>query len=521
MYTIITLIILGIICLIGYYLFRNLEQKAPRKIQLRQPYKPIVMIVIDSLMDSTVEQTIQMKKAPALAFLKEHGTYYAEVVSCFPTMSVCIDTTLLTGTLPQQHQIYGLCYYDSSQKEWINIGTGAKESVAVGFREVLTNSLIRLNQQLISRSVSTIHESTPMPTGSIGAFIYRGLNKYQLKVPRLFRWLNILPPKIETVGPEVFSFGSMHQIGTNSKGGQPWYRYGENDRFSTNELLALLYQNRLPVFTLVYFPTNDDYIHQKGTWVTKGLHKADLQLQRLLNAFPSWEEAVEQITWVILGDSGQTDTLPDHKEAFVDMEILLSKYRLMPTKSKKPRANDQLVLSVNERMSYIHILDPKIDPASLARELQTHPFFDLIAWWEKETCQVVSGERPGVFSFSKNGPFYDRYDQNWQLQGNHEILDLELKGEEIIYHRYPDVLQRLWGVYEPGVAKLVLTVKPGYEMIFQSSPRHRGASHGSLHAQDSLVPMIITGEHHPPKHLRILDLKEWILDLIKFQQKKV
>ena len=62
---------------------------------------------------------------------------------------------------------------------------------------------------------------------------------------------------------------------------------------------------------------------------------------------------------------------------------------------------------------------------------------------------------------------------------------------------------------------LVVNAKPGYEFLAESSPTHvGGASHGGLHEQDSLVPMIVTGTNTKPKNLRILDLKDWILSLI-------
>ncbi|MDQ0246833.1 hypothetical protein J2S09_004437 [Bacillus fengqiuensis] len=62
-----------------------------------------------------------------------------------------------------------------------------------------------------------------------------------------------------------------------------------------------------------------------------------------------------------------------------------------------------------------------------------------------------------------------------------------------------------------GLKRQLFSVK----ILFFNSPTHvGGASHGGLHKQDSLVPMIVTGTNSSPKHLRMIDLNDWILTLI-------
>jgi hypothetical protein len=115
----------------------------------------------------------------------------------------------------------------------------------------------------------------------------------------------------------------MLQIDPNTDHGQPWFRYGFNDKFSRMELVSLINKNLLPPFTLVYFPGNDNYVHRKGVSEIKGIQKADQELQKVLNAFPNWDEAIKKVTFIILGDSGQTNTLPDQKQAFIDLRKVL------------------------------------------------------------------------------------------------------------------------------------------------------------------------------------------------------
>jgi hypothetical protein len=101
------------------------------------------------------------------------------------------------------------------------------------------------------------------------------------------------------------------------------------------------------------------------------------------------------------------------------------------------------------------------------------------------------------------------------LQGNPDLVDLTLSEKRIAYGRYPDALARLYGALHSHEGRfLVVTAKPGHELVAESSPTHiGGAAHGSLHEKDSLVPLIVSGTNSRPKTLRIVDLKDWLLGL--------
>lgn len=507
------LIVLLIVLVIGI----SLPPKHTRLqgIETKTTQKPIILIVIDSLMVAPLNDAIKSGKAPALRFFSEQGTLYPKVVSSFPTMSVCIDSTLLTGSSPNQHGIFGLSYYHPQEKRIVNFGTGAKESLHIGLKRILTDSLIHLNQRFLNPQTKTIHEEYQGPTASINAFIYRGQKKHRLTIPKFFSLFGILPPSISTRGPDLFSLGATLPINPQSRHQQLWYRYGENDQFATDELTSLIERKSLPSFTIVYFPTNDDYVHQKGTTEIKGIEKADQSLQKILNHFSSWKEAINQVTWIILGDSGQTDMIPEQKQCWIDMRKVLSSFRLTSIKKGTPSKHDQLTCCVNERMSYIYLHDPNLTFDAVIQELQKEDRLDLIAWKEEDWIKVVSGNQDGIFAFKSGDEWSDEFQQTWTIKGNEKIVDLTFKDQQIQYGNYPDVLARLAGVSEAGERVVIVTAAPGYEMILDFSPKHRGASHGSLHYMDSLVPMIVTGTHSQPSSLRLIDLKEWILSMLK------
>ncbi|MEK4801117.1 alkaline phosphatase family protein [Oceanobacillus sp. FSL K6-0118] len=125
--------------------------------------KPVILLNIDSLMPQALEVAAQTGRAPALQYLMENGTYFSDMVTSFPAMSVTIDSSLLTGTYADQHRIPGLHWFDTRNKEFINYGTGFRETFRIGMRRSIHNMLYRLNHEHLSNDVTTIYEDLCIP----------------------------------------------------------------------------------------------------------------------------------------------------------------------------------------------------------------------------------------------------------------------------------------------------------------------------------------------------------------------
>lgn len=507
-----------LIIVVIYILYKYNKRKyaqIKRVPPFQKKVRPVIMIMIDSLMTPPLQEAIRQNKAPALAFLIEKGALYPHLVTTFPTMSVTIDSTLLTGATPNQHQIFGLCYFHREEQRMINLGTGPLETIAFGIKRVLRDSIEKLNQQLLSKDTQTIHEEALGPTASINGLIYRGKVEHTMRPPLLATLLGFLPRKVKTKGPDILSFGSLAKFDPDTTYDQLIFRSGINNKFSRMELISLIKNDRLPSFTLVYLSDNDQVVHRKGPATIKGIEKADQELAKIFNTYPSWDEAIEQAIWIVMGDSGQTGMVSDQEKMYVDLRKLLSNYRIMPLKRDKPISSDQIVICANERMAYIHVVDPTIPMPEIRKVFRREPRIDLIAWFEDDWIHVESGQQEGHFQYRPSGEYVDEYQQTWQIQGDPSLMDLTIDDEKLIqYGNYPDVLSRLAGVIEVGERVIILTVLPGYEMIAESTPKHKGACHGSLHYLDSVVPMIVCGTDQKPDFLRIIDLKKWIVQLI-------
>jgi predicted AlkP superfamily pyrophosphatase or phosphodiesterase len=521
---IIAVILIGLILFLGASINASVtiqDTSTINKYTQTNSQKPIVLLIVDSLMDEPLQQLHSKGKAPALSFLKENGYYVPDLVSSYPTMSVTIDSSLLTGTYADTHKLPGLVWYSTDQQELFNYGSGSKEVFKSGVRKVLYDNLYKLNNEHLSKDVKTIFEefeAEGRATAAINALIYRGDVEHTLNFPTAASMINILPKEIKTMGPPLLSYGKISQFDPEYTKVSSWKNVGFNDAFSTNEFKFLKEQNRIPYFTLIYYPDLDKEVHEQGPAYEKGIEKVDKQLQSLLNVFPSWDEAIEEITWIVIGDSAQSSIKKEKEETLVDLRNLLSDYKI--AKLGKPITNDdQIVLAVNERMAYIYANDTNLSLQELAKQLKKDNRIDFISYINGNRVLVENVENNKSMVFTPEGDFEDEYNQTWSVEGDLSVLDLKVQNNKIQYGEYPDALARLYGaLYSHNGKFIVADALPGYEFIGEGSPTHLGgAGHGSLHRADSVSPMIIAGTNQYPISNRIVDLKSYILSLNKNQ----
>jgi len=483
-----------------------------------KPRKPVILLNIDSLMPEPLEMAVQTGKAPALKFLMENGTYISNMVSSFPTMSVTIDSSLLTGTYADQHQIPGLNWFDDSKNEIINYGTGFRETNKSGLRKTVHNMLYRLNNEHLSSHVRTVYEELAdkgIQSASINSFVYRGNTPQKLQVPGVLRGFTRFKDGQWTAeATSIFSLGVFSKLRKRSVATQI---AAGNYKYTARELRHLISRNNLPGFTFCIFQDLDFRIHFKGPMDIKGIAKIDRQIQKTLNLYVSWEEALIRNVWMVMGDNGHAPMGSRYRDFVIDLRKRLKKYRI--ARIQHPiRKKDQIVLSVNQRMAYVYILDDTLPLSTVTGQLMKDSRIDIIAWKSGDGIRIESGMREGTLHYSPGGEYSDVYQQTWHMRGNPELLDVTLSSDnKISYGDYPDGLARIYGALhsQPG-RFVVVNAKPGCEFKAQSTPFHLGgAAHGSLHKQETLVPLVIAGTAIKPKYSRLVDMKSFLLDLLE------
>jgi hypothetical protein len=209
----------------------------------------------------------------------------------------------------------------------------------------------------------------------------------------------------------------------------------------------------------------------------------------------------------------------NYSKFIIDLRKILKKYRI--DRLERPiHENDQLVLCVNQRMAYIYVLDRDLPLSVIIERLRNDARIDIISWKNGDYINVVSGIRPGSLRYNKGGEYTDIYEQTWSIEGKTDLLDLYITDKgKVFYGDYPDALARLYGALHSHPGRfIVVNAKLGCEFKAQSTPFHLGGSgHGSLHKQESLVPLVIAGTTATPKFPRLVDMKDFVLQLFRQQ----
>lgn len=148
-------------------------------------------------------------------------------------------------------------------------------------------------------------------------------------------------------------YGNLSRLNPQGKYSSVWHKYGFNNKFSTQEFTHLVNKQEIPDFSLVYLPDHDKNVHKRGPMGTKGIKEMDTNLQTMLDSFPTWQEALDNHNWILIGDNGQPAIKKDRKQAFVDLRKLLLPLKITKL-SKGVRKEDQVVLANNLRSCYIY-----------------------------------------------------------------------------------------------------------------------------------------------------------------------
>ncbi|WP_372632451.1 alkaline phosphatase family protein [Cohnella sp.] len=481
--------------------------------------KKVLLLVADSLMYQSIDLGVRSNQLPTFKYLIENGQYFKDVVSAFPTMSVTIDSTIVTGAQPDRHRIPGLAWYSAEERRVVNYGTGPMEVLRTGAAQVLDDLLIHLNGKHLNAELRTIYEDLAargLKSGSVNGLIYRGKTDHALTLPAAVRLPLGKPRTLGIKGPDLFTFGLLSNPldGMKEVPDGIANKLGFSDDYAIETVQYLVENDRLPDFLYVYLPDLDQRLHQKGPSDQEGLRRLDGRLRKLLRAFGSEEEAKKRATIILAGDSGMSQIHRAGSQPVVDLTELLRDYAILPP-GRTATDREQIALAVNETAAYVYSLNsgPFLD--ELAERLHAEPRIGIVAWKENDWIRVKRGGVSGELKFKKQGDWTDPYGQTWSWQGSPEALDMKTERKRITFGDYPDALQRLFSSLHSHPGKfLVVTSLPGYELSGAGSPTHiGGGGHGSLHRLESVVPLIIYGTDSAPNVHRLVDLKSYILGL--------
>jgi predicted AlkP superfamily pyrophosphatase or phosphodiesterase len=524
-YLIITLLIILSACQFGGAPEGNVR---PFKEEVESDFahKKVVMILVDSMTHSLIDKGIEQGDLPALQFLKDNGKYYSDVVAPFPTMSVTIESSIVTGQMPDQHKIPGLAWYHPQEDRIVNYGTSINSWVRSGVTQGVYDALYHLNNTHLNKDLSTIFEDLDqrnITSGSINTLIYRGNKKHRIEIPGwVDEVIEMSDETIETKGPDILAFGrfSRPEIVNGNKdklSDNILNRYGMHDKYSVEVFQALVEQGNQPDFLMVFLPDFDKIAHKHGSDDIERFKPVEQHIQQMLNSYESWEAALEENIFIVLGDHGQVNLLASEDELAINLDEIYSDYTIPAL--GEPVSAGEVAFGVNQRMTYVYDIHQggQLIPELAERSLQDNRIA-LAAWITGDWVNVSGPDRQSVLRFKRGGEWIDSYHQAWNLDGDTTILNLDVDSKRHVfsYGDYPDALNQLESALRSHeIPTLILSAKPGYAFKSEGIPTHPGGGdHGGFHKDDSLAAMIIAGTEQQPQHERMVDLKKYILQLL-------
>jgi hypothetical protein len=403
--------------------------------------RKLVLIVVDGMTPTAFERAIEGGRAPAMAFLAEHGDY-RQATSVFPSLTPVCLSSIATGAGPGVHHIPSLVWWSRQERRIVEYGSSFAALRAAGLSHSLLDPIFNMNARHLAPEAVTIYEALEdagYVTGAVNITCYRGRHRYLATLPGVGR---------AAYGPRRFFFYGLFE---SDRTGAPFAvrsrRAGSVDVYAAAVGRWLVTRDGFD-FLAFYLSGYDFASHAAGPdgeAADLALEQEDAAIRALLDAAGGPDEFLERYAVVLLSDHGQTavERAARLQEPFADLA-------------------DEVVVTASNRAGQVYLLPgARVEPAELARRLDGFEAVDVTLRREGED---VIARRGGA-----DAPV--------------EKLD------------DPDAARRARSALaNPNAGELLVSAAEGWELVDLGGRHHAGGgSHGSLVAGDSFVPLVTVG----------------------------
>ncbi len=424
------------------------------------PERPgkVILVVIDGLTASMLETALDRGALPAIGAVAARGRV-GRAVTVFPSLTPVCLSSLATGAYPDVHEIPHLVWWHRGERRLVEYGSSFGAARAAGLGRTLRDTLVGMNAEHLGRGATTLFEALAdagLVTAAVNFTAYRGRTQHRASVPFL-----------GTISaPERFFFYNLFE---SERTGAPlsWRNRaaGTIDAYAAAVGRWLVTRDAFDFFVL-YLSDYDFASHAVGPDAAHDvLARCDTAVGSLAEAAGGVDALLERYAVVIVSDHGQTPVqeVCDLREPF--------------------RAARGALATASNRAGMVYALEGcRLDPRGLATLLDGEEAVDAVLF--REGDDAIGRCHGEEVRFAPEG-------EGFRIAGDQGLLD------------QPDALRRAWAALAcPNAGDVLVSAAAGWEFADLGGRHHLGGgSHGSLIAEDSLVPVVAAGLGELPTRL--------------------
>lgn len=437
-----------------------------------------------------LDRALEAGRAPTIAALIERGERHAPCASSFPSLTPVCLSAIATGRHPDGSYIPGLTWYRRGEERFVEYGSSFSATLVEGSHAAINDSILNLNHLHLSQNVETVFElveDAGLVAAAINYYVFRGRVRHPLKhrpVAALARKIKVFDA---AYGPKRFFFGEL--FASDRTGAPPNLGvHAANDTQAAAIGRWLVARDGFD-FLLYYLPDVDMAQHRLGPeGALDAVAVADRSIASLVDAGGGMDRFLADHGIVLLADHGQTAA----REA-CDVRPALEGLRLFAGSLRSAPGDTQVAVAASNRVCMLYRLQDAPASRDLAARVTGLAGVDLAAF--EEDGDVVVQRAGSELRFRRGGPLRDRRGNPWTVTGDHAALGLEVADGVVAAPDYPNALERIACLLEcVNAGQVVCSAARGFEFVDGGGSHHvGGGSHGSLAADDSVVPLITAG----------------------------
>lgn len=476
------------------------------------PAKKLVLTYVDSLRTDMLLRAVAEGRAPTFGALIERGVLVEDCVSSFPSVTPVACAEMVTGTGADGHWISGMDWYHRLERRYVEYGSSLEASRAFGVFRSLYDLVYNMNLAHLNPGAATLFErldDAGVRTACTPFLIYRGRHRHQVSLEGLLRRAvdaTQLKFRHHTWGPRELFYGDLYA--SSEVPCKSTSIPGTRDGYSACVAAELSRSDGFD-FLLFSLPDNDNYSHRHGPEASvESIAKADHCFAKLVEASGGLDDFLAGHAVVLLADHAQT---PVHRGLPL-ADLLAHEWPVLRPSEPDPE-QAKLAVSPTGRAAHVYLLPAageRADPEAVRARLSVIEGVDLVCRLESADGRPLVREEPGApadgtvavvekggaqLRFEPGEAVADLRGARWDLDGDLAAIEARVEDGRLSSDAYPDPLARIWSALTaPHAGDFVLSLALGYEAVDWGGVTHAGGgSHGSLHAGDSLGPLLFVG----------------------------